>query len=26
MGDDTKVLRKKKIGGQVASLGIGYNW
>jgi len=26
MGDDTKALRKKKIGGQVASLGIGYNW
>ena len=22
MGDDTKALRKKKIGGQVASLGI----
>jgi hypothetical protein len=26
MDDDTKALRQKKIGGQVASLGIGYNW
>ena len=26
MGDDTKALRQKIISGQVASLGIGYNW
>ena len=26
MGDDTKAPRQKKISGQVASLGIGYNW
>jgi hypothetical protein len=26
LGDQTKTLREKEVSGQVASLGIGYNW
>jgi len=26
LGDRTKTLREKEVSGQVASLGIGYNW
>ena len=26
LGDQTKTLRAKEVSGQVASLGIGYNW
>jgi len=26
LGDHTKTLREKEVSGQVASLGIGYNW